>query len=96
MDTTLTLQVVHMSPESSMPMVFGSSPIHELATESPLPRHVTSPSSHGVASGCVNTVSSSLLSGQGYLLGRLAHSASWPTLITTLSSLLNSTSAMEW
>lgn len=67
-----------------MQMVFGSSsvaPATSSSTSSKLNVEVSSPS---------------LLSGQGYLLGRLAHSASWPTLIKTLSSLLDSKNAMEW
>lgn len=79
--------MVHQSPEASMQMVFGSSPVGQLVSA------ISSSSSSDLN---VGVHSPSLLSGQGYLLGRLAHGASWPILVKTLSTLLDSNNAMEW
>lgn len=37
-----------------------------------------------------------LSSGQGYLLARLTHESSWPTILCTISSLLDSVKLKEW
>jgi len=43
----------------------------------------------------VLTSPSQLLAGQGYLIGRLTHDASWPTLIKTLEYLLDKSTPKE-
>ena len=47
-------------------------------------------------SAVVSVPPSQLLSGQGYLLGRLTHDASWPVLIRSLTLLLDSKHSKQW
>lgn len=77
-------QIVHLSPEISMEMTFGND-------QGPKMSSVTS-----AESAVVSVPPSQLLSGQGYLLGRLTHDASWPVLIRSLTYLLESKHSKQW
>ncbi len=75
---------MQLSPDVAMEMTFSD----------PCNKVVTSPSVN--AESAVSVPASQLLSGQGYLLARLTHGASWPVLLTALNTLLDRDQSKEW
>lgn len=87
-------EVLSLSPEHSMKMVFGCSNTEQLsAILSSIQRKEMSeqflPKPPRISP-------SLLLSGQGYLQDILTNSSSWPTLVGTIKALLSSDSINEW
>ena len=95
-------EVLALSPEHSMKMVFGCSNTEQLsailasscaAQERELQQSEVSQSS---SSSQLRVCSSLLLCGQGYLQDRLTNNSSWPTLTGTMKTLLSSEHVNEW
>ena len=102
-------EVLALSPEHSMKMVFGGSNTEQLSailascrkaqekgggSSEPVVSQLSSLSSS--SSSQLRLCSSLLLCGQGYLQDRLTNSSSWPTLTGTIKTLLSSEHASEW
>ena len=102
-------EVLALSPEHSMKMVFGGSNTEQLSailascrkaqekgggSSEPVASQLSSLSSS--SSSQLRLCSSLLLCGQGYLQDRLTNSSSWPTLTGTIKTLLSSEHASEW
>ena len=101
-------EVLALSPEHSMKMVFGGSNTEQLSailascrkaqekgggSSEPAASQLSFLSS---SSSQLRLCSSLLLCGQGYLQDRLTNCSSWPTLTGTIKTLLSSEHANEW
>jgi hypothetical protein len=98
-------EVLALSPEHSMKMVFGGSNTEQLSailascraqekgggSEPPSASQLSS-----FSSSQLRVCSSLLLCGQGYMQDRLTNSSSWPTLTGTMKTLLSSEHVSEW
>ena len=102
-------EVLALSPEHSMKMVFGGSNTEQLSAilaascraqekggSEPASQLSSSSLSSSFPSSQLRLCSSLLLCGQGYLQDRLTNSSSWPTLTGTMKTLLSSEHVNEW
>ena len=94
-------EVLALSPEHSMKMVFGGSNTEQLSAILASCRVQEKGSEQASQlsssfSSQLRLCSSLLLCGQGYLQDRLTNSSSWPTLTGTMKTLLSSEHVNEW
>ena len=92
-------EVLALSPEHSMKMVFGGSNMEQLSAilaSCRAQEKGSEQASQLPSSSQLRLCSSLLLCGQGYLQDRLTNSSSWPTLTGTMKTLLSSDHVNEW
>ena len=93
-------EVLALSAEHSMKMVFGGSNTEQLsailASCRAQEKASEQASQSSGSSSQLRLCSSLLLCGQGYLQDRLTNSSSWPTLTGTMKTLLSSEHVNEW
>ena len=86
-------EVLSLSPEHSMKLVFGCSNTEQLSSILAVIQNKEQPEQ---LARPLRLSPSLLLCGQGYLQDRLTNSSSWPTLVGSMKALLSSDNASEW